>query len=404
MVMEYLEGIDFSDLRRERGTFGLVEAVDYVLQACDALAEAHDLGIVHRDLKPSNLFLAKRRDGREVVKVLDFGISKLVTEGEGDTTQAGTMLGSPKYMAPEQMLSMSDVDARSDIWSLAAILYEFLTGRAPFHADTTPRVCALVLAADPTPPRMHRADVPREIEAIILRCLQKERANRIPTVEELAAALRPFSSQKPSLAAYERISHHGGDASLSHRSPLAASGALSPGDAMAQPPMPFWSSDTRVDRVPLQQPASGHRVAFGMTAGIAVPLLATAYMALRTPSVAAPDLEQDRPAVSAATAARTSLSRSEPALLSTSDAGAALVQKTPPQPEPSAPPSGVRPAPNARPLGNRSPPNASIFGWTSTSDDVSPFAPVTRTTPNPLPTPSGTVAKETEDPFQRSRW
>ena len=100
MVMEYLEGIDFSDLRKERGTFEIGEAIGYLLQACEAVAEAHSLGIVHRDLKPSNLFLARRRDGRQAVKVLDFGISKLSSDPEGDTTATGTMLGSPQVHVP----------------------------------------------------------------------------------------------------------------------------------------------------------------------------------------------------------------------------------------------------------------------------------------------------------------
>jgi serine/threonine-protein kinase len=193
MVMEYLEGIDLLDLKRDRGTFGVAEAVGHVLQACDAIAEAHSLGIVHRDLKPANLFLHRYKDGRCVIKVLDFGISKLEAPGEMDSTKTGQMMGSPKYMSPEQMLSMRDVDRRSDIWSLGAILYELLAGRPPFVADTTPRVCALVLHADPALPSALRPDLPIELERAVMRCLQKEPNRRFASVAELVDALSAFA-------------------------------------------------------------------------------------------------------------------------------------------------------------------------------------------------------------------
>ncbi len=193
MVMEYLDGVDFSDLRKQRGTLGVTEAVGYVLEACDAIAEAHALGIVHRDLKPGNLFLHRKRDGKNVVKVLDFGISKVDSPGEQDTTKTGQMMGSPKYMSPEQMTSMHDVDGRSDIWSLGAILFELLCGRPPFVGDTTPRVCALVLNSDPPMPGALRPDLPPELEGILLRCLEKEPDRRFFDVEALAAALSPYA-------------------------------------------------------------------------------------------------------------------------------------------------------------------------------------------------------------------
>ncbi|MFT3775425.1 MAG: serine/threonine-protein kinase [Minicystis sp.] len=193
MVMEYLEGIDFSELRKQKGTFEVSEAVGYVVEACAAIAEAHELGIVHRDLKPGNLFLHKRRDGRRVVKVLDFGISKVDAPGEQDTTKTGQMMGSPKYMSPEQMTSMRDVDGRTDIWSLGAILYELLCGRPPFLADTTPRICALVLNNDPPLPSTLRPDLPAEIEQVLLRCLEKEPDCRFSDVSHLVEALAPWT-------------------------------------------------------------------------------------------------------------------------------------------------------------------------------------------------------------------
>jgi eukaryotic-like serine/threonine-protein kinase len=193
MVMEYLEGISLAALRRREGRLDVPRATRCVLQACDAIAEAHSLGIVHRDLKPANLFVAQSRDGGSIIKVLDFGISKVDAPGEQDTTKTGQMMGSPKYMAPEQMLSMHDVDGRSDIWSLGAILYDLLTGRTPFVADTVAQLCSKVLHDKPAPPRELRPDLPEALEAIILRCLERDRANRFPDVAALVAALTPFA-------------------------------------------------------------------------------------------------------------------------------------------------------------------------------------------------------------------
>src|SRR5262249_7298563 len=120
IVMEYLEGMDLTAVLREKGKLPIETAVRYVLEACAAIAEAHELGIIHRDLKPANLFLARRRDGRSIIKVLDFGISKLedASISEADSTKPGTMLGSPRFMSPEQMMSVHAVDGRADIWSL----------------------------------------------------------------------------------------------------------------------------------------------------------------------------------------------------------------------------------------------------------------------------------------------
>src|SRR5690606_18497553 len=125
------------------------EAVDYVLQACEALAEAHGIGIVHRDVKPSNLFLTNRADGTPCIKVLDFGISKSIgnqVAGVPDAglTQTQAVLGSPRYMAPEQMRSSRRVDGRTDIWALGTTLHELLTGRPPFDAKTMPELFAMI--------------------------------------------------------------------------------------------------------------------------------------------------------------------------------------------------------------------------------------------------------------------
>jgi eukaryotic-like serine/threonine-protein kinase len=193
MVMEYLDGVSLAAVRRRQGRLEVAEAVRCLLQACEAIAEAHSLGIIHRDLKPANLFLARCGDGTTKLKVLDFGISKIEGPDELEATKTGQIMGSPKYMSPEQMLSAHDVDGRTDIWSLGAILYELVVGRAPFLAETTPRLCALVLHGSPAAPRDLNPELPVELEAIILRCLDRDAAKRFATVGEMANALRPFS-------------------------------------------------------------------------------------------------------------------------------------------------------------------------------------------------------------------
>jgi serine/threonine-protein kinase len=191
MVMELLRGRDLEAELQARGALPVSEAVDWVLQACAAISEAHAEGIVHRDLKPSNLFLAEEA-GARVVKVLDFGISKLARDEPAVTTTAVT-LGTPLYMSPEQVRSSKDVDARADIWSLGVILYELVTGSPPFLGTTTAAIAAIV--ADATPrPREARPAVPEGLERVIMTALAKCPDDRFPTAEALAAALVPFAS------------------------------------------------------------------------------------------------------------------------------------------------------------------------------------------------------------------
>jgi hypothetical protein len=166
--------------------------VGWVREACLAIAEAHALGIIHRDVKPANLFLARKRSGENVVKVLDFGISKLLEDTRLTADQVG--MGSAEYMSPEQMRSAVTVDARSDVWSLGVTLYELLTRHTPFYADGVGAVVAAVMTATPPPPRVYRPDLPPALEAIILRCLEKDPALRFASVEELSTALAPFAA------------------------------------------------------------------------------------------------------------------------------------------------------------------------------------------------------------------
>src|SRR5450432_16073 len=197
MVMEYLEGHDVAEEMTRVGALPISDAVDFVLQAIEALAEAHAAGIVHRDLKPANLFLATRPDGTRIVKVLDFGISKSLfgtSVAEMSLTRTAALIGSPLYMSPEQMRSAKDVDTRTDIWSLGVMLYEMLTGRPPYTGDSIPALCASLLNDQPISMRELRSEIAPSLEEAVMRCLAKDRQQRFSTVSELARALAPFGS------------------------------------------------------------------------------------------------------------------------------------------------------------------------------------------------------------------
>jgi eukaryotic-like serine/threonine-protein kinase len=194
MVMEYLEGSDLGSVIETRGALSIDVAVDYLLQACDAVAEAHSIGIVHRDLKPRNLFLTQRNDGRALVKVLDFGIAKQkAAASDLSLTKTSEVMGSPNYMSPEQLRASRAADERSDIWALGVILYELLTGVLPFAADSVTQLIAMVLTDHPRPIRAFRPDLPDDLCRAIERCLAKDPAARFATIAELALALERFA-------------------------------------------------------------------------------------------------------------------------------------------------------------------------------------------------------------------
>jgi serine/threonine-protein kinase len=210
-VMEFLEGEDLAAWIARPSPLPTEQAVDFVLQGCVGVASAHGIGVVHRDLKPANLFCIRGNDGQFVIKVLDFGISKVTDFGGSQSgmsgTKTATVMGSPFYMSPEQMVSAKEVDAQTDIWALGVVLYELLTKARPFAGESLPEIAIKVATASFAPVANFRGDVPLGLEAVILKCLEKDKRRRYGDIAELALALAAFSSQqsRPSIDRIVRI-------------------------------------------------------------------------------------------------------------------------------------------------------------------------------------------------------
>lgn len=188
-VMEYLPGHNLGELVREHGRLPASRILYLMRQVCDALAEAHGHGLIHRDIKPANIFCAYRGGVFDVAKLLDFGLAKPLTDAnDSGLTQEGSITGSPLFMSPEQAGS-EEVDARSDVYSLGAVMYFMATGKAPFEYASPLKVMIAHASEDPEPPRYLNGDIPAELEEVILRSLEKRPADRYQTVAELREAL-----------------------------------------------------------------------------------------------------------------------------------------------------------------------------------------------------------------------
>ena len=193
LVLEYLDGQDLNQVLDERGRVAYPQALSWCADACDGVAEAHDLGVVHRDLKPSNVFLARTGGTAPVVKVLDFGIAagEPSSKHPAGLTRVGHALGTPAYMSPEQMLAAADVDPRSDVWSMGVLLYQLIAGGLPFAGKDDLQQFSATLTRPPLPIRAHTKDpLPSSVEQIVLTCLRKDRADRYPSMRALSEALR----------------------------------------------------------------------------------------------------------------------------------------------------------------------------------------------------------------------
>jgi tRNA A-37 threonylcarbamoyl transferase component Bud32 len=199
LAMEFLEGEDLAAVLRRCGHLPVSDATDYLIQACEAVREAHTLKVVHRDLKPANLFLTQGPGGKPCIKVLDFGLSKVLTPDKSSQTltDSNLVIGSPHFMSPEQIRTPRDVDERTDIWSLGATLFAMLTGHVPYDGRSMIEVCGALLCGPAPRVRRLRADVPAELERVVLRCLRVEPADRYESVAALSRALAPFARENP---------------------------------------------------------------------------------------------------------------------------------------------------------------------------------------------------------------
>ena len=265
LVMEYLHGCDLDELLSLNGPLGIQDVADYMLQALAALAQAHAAGIVHRDIKPANLFLAVRPDGTNVLKVVDFGISKQpMNQARWRKLTGEAMLGTPAYMSPEQLRNTQGVDARADIWSIGVVMSELLTGQIPFDGDSPGAAFAAILERDPVPIGEHRANVPPDIEQIILRCLRRDPADRFADVGELAARIATHGSGRwaPLL---ERIGETLAHPSFKERTEGAALEAAASAIALKSlPPPPMAGPDRDTATLPRVKPAPAQKEMIGL--------------------------------------------------------------------------------------------------------------------------------------------
>jgi serine/threonine-protein kinase len=189
LVMEHLKGQSLADLLRAEGRLAVPRALRIGAQIAQGLAAAHAAGIVHRDLKPDNVFLVSRRGEPDFVKLLDFGLAKLIDPGSPALTRAGVVLGTPQYMSPEQCESRGNIDHRSDIYAVGVLLYQMVTGVLPFDGQSMGEILIKHVSDPPLPPRAVNAAVPEAVEQIILRCLAKAPEERFASMPLLAAAL-----------------------------------------------------------------------------------------------------------------------------------------------------------------------------------------------------------------------
>ena len=362
IVMEHLVGKDLCQLLGEQGQLPARQAVEYVMQICEALAAAHSIGIVHRDIKPENLFLADRGQGMTIIKVLDFGISKVALTGSAFDRQrmARTQMpmGSPVYMSPEQIRASEEIDGRTDIWSLGCVLYELLTGVPAFDAPSLTQLSATILEKDPVPMQQLAPDVPADLEAIVLRCLQKKPSQRFRNVAELAIALYPFGPRRARISA-ERCAQllaesTGGHLELELPSmpPPANNSMRTTTSPSVKPPTSTNNPTAKVveERAEEENPfrAKRHRIWIG--ASLALAAIIGAYAGARNESGGS----AEAPAVAKPVAAAPRITAAPPqgttnaAVATAVGAGAVVPAAAPGTTEAPATPASAAPAPHAK--------------------------------------------------------
>jgi serine/threonine-protein kinase len=238
IVLEYLDGADLAWTIARQGRLPISEVLRIGLQLCDALDAVHAAGIVHRDLKPENLFLIERPGEPAFLKVLDFGICKFHDLGSRRITATGTAIGTPQFMAPEQLEGRSDVDARADLYAAGAILYFALSGRAPFEAETLPRLLAQICNERPARLRLQPSGLSSRLDRVIGRAMAKQRRDRYANARQLRAALLPLMAAalearpaRPARRASLARSGMRGTAPQPTHSPTAPAAALIPSEA-----------------------------------------------------------------------------------------------------------------------------------------------------------------------------
>jgi eukaryotic-like serine/threonine-protein kinase len=313
IVMEHLKGQDLADVVSQRGRLPIPVAVEYVMQACEALASAHAKGIVHRDVKPENLFLTRLEHGGDVIKVLDFGISKLalsssISTGPRQFVETQIAMGSPTYMSPEQVRACAEVDARADVWSLGCVLFELLTGTTAFDAPTLMQLGVAILESEPARLRSLLNDAPPGLEAAILRCLEKDPDKRFQNMAELASALFPFAPRRTRVYV-ERcrsllVAADGPDSAP--RVEMISLASLPPEDIATLPPPPFGAgtsgAEPMLGEVPFANQSKRRKLLLAWGAMLALALAFVAWQASRgddesTPSAAPAKAAAVAPAV-----------------------------------------------------------------------------------------------------------
>lgn len=318
IVMELLQGETLAQRVRRLGPLPVEDAIDCVLQVARPLAELHDAGIVHRDVKPSNIFVARDREGKEVVKLVDFGVAALrepvaaSLARDSSITLADSLIGTPRYMAPEQIRDAKTVDARADVWGLGVVLYEIVAGGPAFDGSTMLAIFNQIDKQEPSPLASRRPDVPEELAAVVRRCLAKNPDDRPRDARAVAELLAPL---------------------VRDDAPGAANGAL------------LSDATTTVD-APLVLPRRAGRRAAGHAAIAAVAaaaLLVATAMLLRPRRAVDPPGAAMAPATEAAKPASTAIASADPADAPPLDATVAPAGAAPPR-EPSAPPTARRPA------------------------------------------------------------